>query len=81
MPDFRLGKPHLDLNVIAQPSEAVHQLAFGQIAEVAAHDVGDFGMRDAHQLRRLLLRQAPAAHSLSDLDDQSGFDLELFDIS
>ena len=50
MPDFRLGRPHLDLNVVAQPGEAVHQLTLGKIAEVAAHHVGNFGLRDAHQL-------------------------------
>lgn len=81
MPDFRLGRPHLDFNVIAQPGEAIHQLALGQIAEVAAHHVGDFGLRDAHQLRSLLLREAPATDGLPDLDDQAGFDLELFCVS
>ena len=81
MPDFRLGRPHLDFNVVAKPGKAVHQFALGQIAEVAAHHVGDLGLRDAHQLGGFLLRQPSASHSLPDLDDQAGFDLELFCVS
>ena len=81
MPDFRLGGPYLDFNVVAKPGKAVHQLALGQIAEVAAHHVGNFGLRDAHHLGSLLLCETPAAHGLPDLDDQAGFDLELFCVS
>ncbi len=81
MLDLRFGRPHLHLNVLAQPGETDHQLAPGQVAKVAAHNAGDFGLPDAHQLCSLLLCETPTGHTLSDLDDQSGFDLEPFGIS
>jgi hypothetical protein len=37
-------------------------------------------LRDAHALRRRLLRQSKGAHCLPDLDRQAGFDLQLLGV-
>jgi hypothetical protein len=43
MPDASFRWAHTDFNVAAQPCQAVHQFALGQIAEIAAHHVGHLG--------------------------------------
>ncbi len=47
MPDIRLGRPHLEFDVIAQARQAIHQLALGKIAEVATHHVRNLCLRDS----------------------------------
>jgi len=70
------GRLDLDLDVVAEPVQAVHQLAFGEVGEVAAQHARHFGLGDAHAERRLVLSEAEFADCLGDLDYQAGFDLE-----
>ena len=65
-----------DFDVVAEPVQAVHQLSFGQIGEVAAQHVRHLRLCDAHPTGRLVLGQAEFAHGLDDLDHEAGFDLE-----
>jgi hypothetical protein len=75
----RLGRElYLDLDVVPEAVQARHQLALGQVGEVAAQHGRDLRLRDSHAAPGLLLRQAEAAHGARDLDDQAGLDLELF---
>ena len=37
MPDWRGRRSHLDLDVVAEAIQAIHQLAFGQVGEVVMH--------------------------------------------
>ena len=46
MPHRRSRRPHLDFNVIAQPVQAVHQLALGQIGKISAQHAGDLGLEE-----------------------------------
>lgn len=80
MPHRLSRRPDLDFNVVAQPVQTVHQLALGQIGEVAPQHGRHLGLRDAHALGGSLLSDAHRAHGLGDLDDQAGLDLELVGI-
>ena len=77
----RLGRRlHRDLDVVPEPVQAVHQLALGQIGEVATQQRRDFRLRNAHAAAGLFLRQAGFTHGAGDFDHQAGLDLELFGI-
>ena len=80
LPNLCLGRANLDLDVVAQPRQAVHHFAFRQIAEVAAHHVGGLGLSNAHALGGVLLCQATALHGFSDFDHQAGFDFQLIGV-
>ena len=80
MSDFSLGRTNLNFYVVAQPRKAVHKFALGQVGEVAAHHVRDFGLGDAHPFGSLLLSQTKAFHCFPDFDHQARFDLEFFSI-
>ena len=60
MLDLRCSRQHLDLNVVAQPREVVHQFALGQIADVAAQHVGNFGLRETGSDLSGRVMQAPS---------------------
>ena len=76
MPHGELRWLDPDLDVVAQPIQAVHQLSFRQVGEVAFQHGRHLGLGNAHSLGGGLLRQAKLAHGLGDLDDQAGFDLQ-----
>jgi len=77
----RLGRaPDLDLDVIAKAVQALHQLALGKVGEIAAHQAGNFGLRQTHPVAGFLLGQAKTPDCASDFDDQAGLDFELFGI-
>lgn len=77
MPDRIGGGLYLDFDVIAEPIQAVHQFAFGQVGEVAAHHAGDLWLGDPHARCCFLLGQSLLANSLPDLNHQAGLDLKL----
>jgi hypothetical protein len=57
-----------------------HQLALGEIREIAFEQARHLGLRDPHALGGLLLREPLAPNGLGDLDDQAGLDLQLVGI-
>ena len=74
MPDVRFGWAYANLNVVAQPRQAVHQLALGEVGEITAHHVGNFWLSNAHPFGGFLLSQAKVTHGLSYLDHQARLD-------
>jgi hypothetical protein len=75
------GGAQLDFNVVPEAVQALHQLLFREVREIAAHKAGNLGLRNPHSASRFLLCQAQTAHRARDFDDQAGLDLELFGIS
>src|SRR5262245_54346838 len=80
MTDWRCGRVHLDLDVVPETIQAVHQLALRKVGEVAAHHPRYLRLRDAHAPAGLFLGQPETTHGASDLDHQAGLDLELLSI-
>ena len=80
MPHWLRRRPHLDLNVVAQPVQAVHELALRQVGEVTTQHGRHFGLGNAHALGGSFLGQVHTAHGLGDLNDQARFDFELVGI-
>src|SRR5208282_4347032 len=78
MTDRLARRLHLDFNIVTKAVQARHQLALGQVCEVAAQHGRDLGLGYAHATAGLLLRQIEPAQRAGDLDRQSGLDLELF---
>jgi hypothetical protein len=65
----RLGRGlHLDLDVVPEPAQTIHQLAFGQVGEVAAQQGRYLRLRNAHSAAGFFLREAELARSSGDLD-------------
>src|SRR5574337_168867 len=76
MADRFRGWLDLDFDVVSQAVQALHQLAFGQIGEVAAQQAGNLRLRDTHAPGSLFLSQVEATHGPCDLDGQAGLDPE-----
>jgi hypothetical protein len=55
---------YLDFDVIAEPIQAIHQFAFGQVGEVATHHARDLWLGDPHARCCFLLGQSLLANSL-----------------
>ena len=60
---------HLDLDVVAEAVQAVHQLAFRQVCKIAAHHVGYLRLSEPHAFRGYLLSQLKATYGLPDFND------------
>ena len=56
--DRRFAWPDLDVDVVAESCQAVHQLALRQVVELTSEHGRHFGLRDAHAFCGCLLRQA-----------------------
>src|SRR3990172_7293820 len=48
MPDALGGGFYLYFDVVAEPVQAVHELAFGYVREVTAEQTGHLGLRQSH---------------------------------
>ena len=59
-------RAHDDLDIPAQRIEKVDEPLRGEATEPAAEEVRDFGLINAHQGRRVLLRQRPFADHVVD---------------
>src|SRR3989344_4449032 len=70
MPDAFGGRLYLYFDVVAEPVQAVHELAFGDIGEVTAKQAGHLGLRQSHAPTRFFLRQAKTTHGFHDLNNQ-----------
>jgi len=81
VPDTPSGGFHLYFDVVTEPAEAVHELAFRHVREVATKQAGHLGLRQSHAPTGFFLRQAETTHSFDNLNHQARFDFQFFHVS
>lgn len=63
-----------DLDVVAECAQAVFELRLADVAESAAHQQRELGLRDRHSRRRLALGQPQLGDRLLDAKRELGLD-------
>ncbi len=65
---------HVDLYVLAQTREAIHELAFREATKLAAKHAGEFGLWNAEQRCSFDLSQPLLFQDFADFADELSFD-------